>query len=124
MVKQNEDIKGLRKDGHEIKSCFFADDATFFVKGSESLDELQCVIEKFSNYTSLKLNLQKSQLAFLGSKTEAKNVTMYKGKFQCVNLYTEAIKILGINFTYDMCSQKKMNFDRALDKFKLITYGK
>ena len=78
MVKQNYKIKGIIINKTEFKQCLFADDATFFIHDLVSLNELKNTISTFSNYSSLEVNYEKSEIAFIGSK---------KGNINCQEGY-------------------------------------
>ena len=38
MVRQNDEIKGIKVNSNEIKLCMYADDSTFFIKDLECLE--------------------------------------------------------------------------------------
>ena len=59
-MSSNVDIKGITVDNIEIKNTLFADDATFLTDGSRhSFETLVSVLDKFSNISGLKLNINK-----------------------------------------------------------------
>ena len=68
MIRNENHIEGIRIKEKFIKQCFYADDATFFLKDKQSLGMLLNVIEQFSKYSSLKLNKTKSEIAWIGAK--------------------------------------------------------
>ena len=76
----------------------FADDSAFILKDIESLKNLEIKLEYFSKYTSLHLNQQKSEIAWLGA---AKNNTRLQLGYSWKNLNYYCLKILGIYFTYN-----------------------
>ena len=41
MVRQNNEIKGIKINTNEVKLCMYADDSTFFVKDLECLEVLK-----------------------------------------------------------------------------------
>ena len=70
LIRQNENIKGIFVNGHEFKQCVFADDTTYFLRDLESLQELKKTISNFSRFTSLCVNFEKSEIAWIGAKKE------------------------------------------------------
>ena len=45
----------------------YADGTTFFLEDKKSLDALQLTIDSFSKFSSLQINTEKSEVAWLGS---------------------------------------------------------
>ena len=131
MVKNNPAIKGLEICGHEIKIILFADDSTFMLRDIGSFIELNRVLDIFSSYTSLNINRQKSEVAWIGS---AKSLCNDFLDFKYVDLNVSSIKIRGIYFSYDSevnyqnnLARIKGNFVSSLNTWKsrnLSLYGK
>ena len=114
IVQNNNRIKGLNICGHEYKVILFADDSTFFLKDIESFCNLNDTLLEFSTYTSLKVNPQKSEIAWIGSsKLKQDNILNYKS----VNLTQGSMKILGIHFSYNKALSLKNNLDNVYSKF-------
>ena len=61
MVRHNDLIQGIKIGDTIIKQCIFADDCTFLLSNRDSLEYLLKDIELFSKFSSLKINLQKSE---------------------------------------------------------------
>ena len=116
MIRQNENIKGIFVNGHEFKQCVFADDTTYFLRDLESLQELKKTISNFSRFTSLCVNFEKSEIAWIGAK---KGTNMPDMGIKNVNLTKQTIRILGIYNSYDKLLYKQNNFERALNNFKM-----
>ena len=68
MVRQNKKIKGLTFGNFEIKQCLFADDITYFLKDYDSFLTLKDTISIFTDFRSLKVNFEKSEVGWIGSK--------------------------------------------------------
>ena len=64
MIRENVDIKGLNLFGTEGKLTACADDTTHL----SSLKVLLQTVEKFERVSSLKLNLDKSEICGIGVK--------------------------------------------------------
>ena len=116
MVRENEKIKGIEINGHQFKQCVFADDPTYFLHDLESLAQLKKTIATFSNFTSLQVNYEKSEIAGIGA---SKDTELLDIGIKTLNLTREAIRIL-VYFTYNKQIHKKLNFDRALNNFKQV----
>ena len=43
--------------------CMYADGTTFFLEDKKSLDALQLTIDSFSKFSSLEINIEKSEVA-------------------------------------------------------------
>ena len=65
-VRENDDINGIKIDDREIKLSAFADDADFLVSFVKSLQLIFDVCLRFQSYSSLKLNLEKSEACWIG----------------------------------------------------------
>ena len=114
MVKNNPAIKGLEICGHEIRILLFADDSTFMLRDIGSFIELNRVLDIFSSYTSLNINRQKSEVAWIGS---AKSLCNDFLDIKYVDLTVSSIKILGIYFSYDSEVNYQNNLARIKDNF-------
>ena len=82
-----------------------------------SLRELKSTISVFSKYSSLNVNYEKSEAAWIGPD---KNNNDTSENFQCVNLSQKSIKILGIHFTYNNTLHQQNNFDRILQSLQTV----
>ena len=117
MVRQNKNILGIEINGHEFKQCVFADDTTCFLHDLDSLSELKKTLTEISKMTSLCVNYQKSEIAWIGS---AKKWKLPELGINTLDLNTEALRILGIHFTYNKTLSKQLNFDRVLNNLKSV----
>ena len=60
-VRENDYINGIKIDDREIKLSSFSDDADFLVFNLKSLQLIFDAWLRFQSYSSLKLNLEKSE---------------------------------------------------------------
>jgi hypothetical protein len=69
-------IEFLRKDNissgvelgrTEKKLVLFADDTTFFLRDDNSLKSLLSILDQFGSFSSLKINLEKSEAGWIDS---------------------------------------------------------
>ena len=66
--RQNEQIKGICISDHELKISAYSDDANFLVSDIQSLNCLFLTCTDFGNYSSLRLNEEKSEASWIGNK--------------------------------------------------------
>ena len=67
-IRSNENIHRLKFFGYEFKLSAFADDVSYFLKDINSVKELLKLLEQSSQFTSLKVNYDKSEICGIGSK--------------------------------------------------------
>jgi hypothetical protein len=90
MVRVNDKINGILINESELKQCIYADDTTYFLQDLESLSELTKTINKFSEYSSLCVNYEKSELAWLGQIPKLESLS--KEQLNWISLDTDSIK--------------------------------
>ena len=112
MVRNNENVEGIKLNGVEHKVSLFADDTTCLLRSVASLDVLFKITNNFAKYSGLKLNIEKSLLYFIGP-WRVKPLIPYD-----VTIVTESFNLLGIELGYNQqkCSEK--NFDEKVSKLK------
>ena len=89
----------------------YADDSTFFLKDKNSTKELLNTINYISFFTCLKPILYRYEEAGIGT---LKGVKVVICGIKCIDLTKEAIKILGVLFSYDKYVQFENNFRRTI----------
>ena len=97
-VREIDDINGIKIDDREIKLSAFADDADCLVSNVKSLQLIFDVYLRFQSYSSLKLNLEKSEACWKG---RARGLTNTPINCKWVDLNNQAILTLGIFNSYD-----------------------
>lgn len=65
-VRNNNQIRGIKVDGNELKLVIFADDMTSFVRDKQSHLTLFNTINLFSTYSCLCINHDKTEILLLG----------------------------------------------------------
>ena len=98
MVRSKVNIRGLSIFDNEIKLTACADDTTIFIKDLNSFYHLIHVFDQFQNFSSLKLNMEKSEFCGTGM---LKGVQVAFCGCKVVDLMRECMKILGIYFSYN-----------------------
>ena len=113
-IRENDDIQGIVVDGVEIKIEVFADDLTAFLRNDRSLKYFLDVILKFGNYAGLSINLAKTEMLILGNTcvTPAQDQGFINIEIK------EAVKILGVYFSYNRRLRNKLNFEGIIDAIK------
>ena len=68
-IRANKEIQGIRIDtqGEEVKISTYADDGNFLVLNTHSLNLIFQTCHTFEQFSSLKLNLEKSKACWIGS---------------------------------------------------------
>ena len=106
MVRSNVNIRGLNTFYNEIKLTACADDTTIFIKDFNSFCYI-CVFDQFQSFSSLQLNMEKSELCGIGV---LKGVHIAFCRFKVVDLTRECIKILRVYFSYNSSLVGGKNF--------------
>ena len=107
MVRSNVNIRGYSIFDNEIKLTACADDTTIFIKDLHSFYHLIRVFDQFQNFSSFKLNMEKTELCGTGV---LKWVQVAFCGCKVVGLTRECIKILRIYFTYSSPLAGDKNF--------------
>ena len=112
-IRDNESIKGINT--YQIKLSAYADDADFLASDAMSLGLILQTCATFKTFSSLKLNVDKSEACWIGAEKDnlAKPINC-----KWVNIVSEAIHTLGIFNSYDTDLVEKLNF---LDNLKPLS---
>ena len=111
MLRNNPDIKGLQFFNHVFLYTAYADDSTFFVTDISSVKEIICCFSIFTQFSGLKPNLSKCEVAGIGS---LKGVNVAVCGMRSVDLSKDTIKILGIHFSFNKQIQNEQNYLRTV----------
>ena len=106
-VRDSELVRGIPVIDKEIKLDADADDGRFFLKALQSLYTILDFMEEFGMFTSLKLNLQRSEACWIGASRFNTNTST-----NCiwVNLLIDKIRILGTYINYNKQLADQYNF--------------
>ena len=116
MIRQNKKIKGITLRDKDVLLSLFADDTTMFLDGSEeSFTEAIKMLDMFSKMSGLKVNNDKTQIAWIGSSRNS-NVKYMRDKNFIWDPGT--FKVLGIHFSLDTDEITNINFEGKLDEVK------
>ena len=93
------------------------DDTTFFLKNTESFKNLLEIFKHFSQFSALKPNKSKCEIASIGV---LKGVKVALGGMRCVNLHEDTNKILGIHYSYNKQLENDENFKKYTTKIENV----
>ena len=97
--------------------CIYADDITLFLNSLDSLQHVLNTFDLFSKYSSLNINVNKSEISWIGKwKNKADN----PNNLNLIDLNKETIKILGIHYSYNKKLMNERNFMKAFSNFKTV----
>ena len=116
-VKSNPKVIGLNIFKHEFLYTSYADDTTFFLKDKNSMIELMRELNTFTNFSVLKPNKTKCEIAGIGVLN---GVQVALCGMKCVNLYNETVKILGAHFSCNKNLEQDENFCEYIVKIENI----
>ena len=118
-IRNNVNIRGINIKNLEVKMCIYADDITLFLNSLDSLQHVLNTFDLFSKYSSLNLNVNKSEISWIGKwKNKADN----PNNLNLIDLNKETIKILhvGIHYSYNKKLMNERNFMKAFSNFKTV----
>ena len=107
LVRNNKDIKGLNIFDHLFLYTAYADDTTFFLENEEPIEKLVKTFTLFSSFLGLKSNFSKCEICGL---SPLKGMKMSVCSMQKVDLTKDAIKMLGIYFSYNINLMNQKNY--------------
>ena len=113
IIRESKDIKGIQISDQEYKLSQFADDATCILADEHSALNVMNVAMRFEQLSGLRLNLDKTQLIWLGPwKTKTSGIgslTPHVGNF----------KLLGIQLGYNKQESINANFTEKRQKMQI-----
>ena len=117
-IRNKKEIKGIKIHNTEVKVSQYADDTTLILDGTEeSVRASLLLIEAFGNISGLRLNNEKTELLWIGSKRNCnlklcpeKNFKWQKGK----------VKALGVWLSTDQQLTISLNYNEKLAKIQTI----
>lgn len=115
IVRNSENLGGVYIGQTEWRISQFTDDTTCFADSQGSLAELSWIIERFSNFSGLRLNLDKCAILAPGPSLEI------PASIQGINVQ-DKVKILGVCFAKERSQEQhtEWNFSPQLSKMRAI----
>ena len=127
LVRKSSKIKGLNIEDKEYKILQYADDTVLCLDSFESLRNALELLDFFSKYSGLKVNITKTQVLCIGSLRKCSNIDLHNVNGCDVSLVNEKyITYLGVQFCIDLKNLPDLNYDRIFDKLKrqMISWSK
>jgi hypothetical protein len=116
MIRKSDNISGFKVKCKEYRLLMFADDTTFLLEDEKSFSEVLNILEIFRQYSSLRINVKKSEAGWLVSYK--KNDFIKQEGLKYIDFDSSGIKILGVYFTNNKQLDYKNNLERVLINFK------
>ena len=117
-LKQNPFVKGIVIEDLPILISQYADDTSLILDGSESsLKAAMSELKIFANISGLKVNIEKTQVVWIGSEKFSKKILCPHWKLQWG---ITRFSLLGTIFDVDLHKITKLNFDKKIVKLKQI----
>ena len=113
-IRENEEAKGIRIGDNEIKLSAYADDEDFLTSDVSSLETIFQICATLQLYSSLKLNLEKSEACWIGNRMGSNERPI---NCRWVDIKCSVIRTLGIFNSYHKDLEQKLNF---LDNIKTL----
>ena len=113
-IRQENKIKGITIKGQDIKLLQYADDTTGTLKDKQSAKYFLATVEEFGVFSGLKLNKEKTEAMWIGSKEHEKSQPFG------ISWPKRPLRMLGVHFSYDEATCNKLNFEDRIRKCKQI----
>lgn len=115
-IRQNVRIKGIKIGENEKKAAQYADDLWACIKAEqESLDELLTEVQRFCDFTGLRINFNKTNVLRIGCLRNTEFILPTQVPLQWTS---DRIKILGVWITPHPTSTCILNYKEILSKIK------
>ena len=116
-VRKSPNVTGITLSREEIKSSLFADDAddaSFFINGSEkSFSSLINILEEFSAFSGLRLNIGKTTVLRIGT---LRNTEKIYCKMKGFKWTSDQATTLGITFSNNKSKCFELNFKKKIEE--------
>ena len=110
-IRSNKNIRGLKIFDYEIELTSFADDVTCFLRDLTPIEHLLSLLRYSHQFTSLKINHEKSEICGIGSK---KGVLRAFSDLSSVDIENDTVKILGFHHSYNKQLADEINFSNMV----------
>ena len=117
-IRNKREIKGIKIQNTEVKVRQYADDTTLILDGTEeSVRASLLLIEAFGNISGLRLNNEKTEALWIGSKRNCDLKLCQEKKFKWQK---EKVKALGVWLSTNHQMTISLNYNEKLAKIKTI----
>ena len=118
-MKNDPNINGIKIDHSEFLLSQYADDSSLLLDEDEnSLKQSLYILEKFSECSGLRANLDKTEAIWIGSKVHSQEKMLPNVKLHWN--YTGKFKLLGIKFDIFQENKTLINFEEKIEKIKTL----
>ena len=87
------------------------------LKKKNSITEIFKTFDTFSEFSGLKANRSKCEIAGIGVKNRAEVALL---DLKCINLLTDAVRILGVHLSYNSEIYKEENFQETVNNIESV----
>ena len=123
-IRQNDKIKGIPIQNHEVKLSLFADDSVCYLDGSDtSFSQLFITLVQFGRLSGCKLNFTKTEAIWIGSKKghqdfpyTDRGVSWKNSKFKCLGVTFSLNSTLLFDLNY---KEKLKQMERVINCWKM-----
>ena len=117
-IRNKKEIKGIKIHNTEVKVSQYADDTTLILDGTEeSVRASLLLIEAFGNISGLRLNNEKTEALWIGSKRNCNLKLCPEKKFKWQK---GKVKALGVWLSTDHQLTLSLNYNEKLAKIQTI----
>ncbi len=113
-IRNNEKIKGLDCLDKDIKQLMYADDTTLLLSDFESMKNAIDTVNKFSQVSGMKLNVEKTEGILL--RPLKNSVIEYEG----IKFNNNAIRCLGVYIGHNQNQCYMKNWEEKIEKIRLV----
>ena len=127
LVRKSHKIKGIVIEKKEYRISQYADDTVLFLDSRESLHNALELLDIFSKYSGLNINVTKTQILCIGSLKKTVKIDLHHLHGTDISLVNQKfVRYLGIDFCIDLEKLPDFNYDRIFDKLKrqMISWSK
>ena len=116
-VRSNKNIQGLKIFGYEFKLSAFADDISCFLYNLHSVEQLLKLLQISQEFTSLKVNYDKSEICGVRSK---KGAIRAFSQLRPIDLLNDPVKSLGCHHSYNTYLAFERNFSDTISNISNV----
>ena len=118
MIRENNNIKGIKIEDKEIKLTQYADDSEILMDGDrQSFEETILSVQRFGEISGLSLNTKKTTSIWLGN---SRNSPIRYMQHLDINWNPRQFKILGIWFTNDLYDCIEINYNDKMSEIRRL----
>ena len=118
LIKNNENIKGIRVGDKEFVISQYADDTSLILDGSEvSLKYALLTLKFYAKISGLGVNIDKTSVIWIGSMRNSNRILCSEYE---LNWVKDKFSLLGVTLSTNLENVVRMNFDEKLSMLRSI----